>query len=59
MREGEDYRVKVMLRHLSWERAKGELRGMLHTYWGERSDYEKARELIEAFISEMESRAVI
>ena len=55
----EDYRVRLTLRHMNWERTKGELYGILHTYWNERGDYEKIKELIETFISDVEGSAVI
>ena len=55
----EDFRVRLTLRHIARERTKGELRGILHTYWNEHGDYEKIKELIETFISDVEGSAVV
>jgi len=40
------------LRHMAWERAKGELRSMLHTYyWGGASgNYKEMNRMIDNFI---------
>lgn len=53
MSEGED-KVLSSMRGMAWERAKGELKSMLQTYWG---DHEKFSELdgkISSFIADVE-----
>ena len=56
--------VRTALRYMAWERAKGELRSMLQTYWpgdggqyppsGVSLEYLAAQEAIEAFIKDFE-----
>ena len=40
---------------MAWERAKGELRSMLTTYWGEPEAFKKLELKIEDFIIDVES----
>ena len=49
-----DDRILQALRLTAWERAKGELHSLLHTYWDEDEEYEKAEVLISRFVSRME-----
>jgi len=46
----------LTMRAMAWERAKGELRAYLQTYWSgnEEATYEKADAKIEAFIEDFE-----
>jgi len=46
----------LTMRAMAWERAKGELRAYLQTYWSgnEEAAYEKADAKIEAFIEDFE-----
>jgi hypothetical protein len=45
--------IKQMLRSQAWERAKGELRSMLDTYYSETEDFTWAQDKIEEFITDM------
>jgi hypothetical protein len=51
------------MRLMAWERAKGELRGLLHTYWPDYSsgnetnndqEFRQINEMIEKFISQVD-----
>jgi len=61
-----DTRVIQTLRHMAWERAKGELQSILHSYFCEwTSDnqeidcgYRGALKLIEEFITEFEGECL-
>lgn len=55
--------IATLLRHMAWDRAKGELRSMLHSFWpdydpssGKRLDtgYEEMEANIEKFIKDFE-----
>jgi hypothetical protein len=46
--------LKRILRSQAWERAKGELRSILTTYYGEFEEYSRDNDIIEKFIKEME-----
>jgi hypothetical protein len=54
--------IAISLQHMAWERAKGELRSMLHTFWpeydsgGEKLDngFDRMERDVENFISEFE-----
>ena len=58
--------IATSLRHMAWERAKGELRSMLHTFWqeydrgGEKLDsgFDRMERGVENFISEFEGEHV-
>jgi|GEM_PF-2734766 len=60
MPERESYEIHA-LRCMAWERAKGELRSMYHTYWSEdRADhrYEDFRSQVDIFIKEVEDNGL-
>lgn len=42
------------MRHMAWERAKGELRAMLHTFWSDGPQYNELKEAINDFIVQVE-----
>lgn len=42
------------LRVMAWERAKGELRGVLNSYWGN-DNYEAMQKAVDEFIEKVES----
>ena len=45
----------ITLRYMAWERAKGELQSLLHTYWDDNYIHlEKVEKLIEKFIGDFE-----
>lgn len=48
------------MRHMAWERAKGELRSMLHTFWEHKdeSSYEELKDAIESFIKRVEDEGL-
>ena len=47
-------RVIRNLRHMAWERSKGELRSMLHTFWDDTDSYRDLKAAIEQLIKEVE-----
>jgi hypothetical protein len=47
-------RVLRNLRHMAWERAKGELRSMTHTYWDDREKFVTLKRKMEEFIADVE-----
>ena len=47
-------KVLRTMRYQAWERAKGELRSMLHTYWGEEGRYEAFKKKMSDFIEDVE-----
>ena len=49
-----DKRNRTVLRLMAWERAKGELRSMLHTFYDEQEEFEVHRSKINDFISAIE-----
>jgi acyl-coenzyme A synthetase/AMP-(fatty) acid ligase len=46
------------LRHMAWERAKGELRSMLHTFWNDHDRYEELMNEVEGMIHTVEHRGL-
>jgi len=55
-KQAED-RILSSLRLMAWHRAKGELFGLLHTYWpddGRMGSWEKSHQIIRRFIKDME-----
>lgn len=46
------------LRHMAWERAKGELRSMLHTFWNDAEQHEGLSAATSAFIKEVEDNGL-
>jgi hypothetical protein len=50
----ESYEIRTM-RNMAWERAKGELRSILHTYWRNEESFEKYKEHMERFVSQIEN----
>ena len=51
-----DPNLAAVLRAMAWERAKAELRSILHTYYEDMTDFNAASEAIEGFIGENEGR---
>ena len=47
-------RIIRNLRHMAWERAKGELRSMIHTFWDNDPQFLTLNEYIEKFIKNIE-----
>ena len=50
--------IEQMLRTQAWERAKGELQSMLHTFYDSGGRFEKLNEVIANFIAEVEDNAL-
>ena len=50
-----DKNDRRILRMMAWERAKGELKSMLHTFYDEEVDYAVLESTIDAFIDDVES----
>ena len=46
------------MRSMAWERAKGELMAMEHTYYGEQAKYDKLTQAIELFVSTVEDEGL-
>ena len=46
------------MRHMAWERAKGELRSMLHTFWDDNPNNEQLAEQIDNFIEQVEEEGL-
>ncbi len=53
----EESREIRALRSMAWERAKGELESMYHTYW-ESPNYSAFVKLVEEFISKIEDEGL-
>jgi hypothetical protein len=50
-----DNRILISLRNMAWERAKGELKSILETYWGNEDDqFDKINDKINNFIKDVE-----
>ncbi|MDB4461362.1 hypothetical protein N9043_00265 [bacterium] len=47
-------RLLQTLRHMAWERAKGELLSMLDTYYDDKLTYDEVQDLINTFIEQFE-----
>ena len=55
----DDGRIIRNLRHMAWERAKGELRSMTHTFWQEEdSNYNDLTAEISRFILHIEDHGL-
>lgn len=50
---------RQILRGMAWERAKGEMKSILHTYYQEYPKYKTFREEMETFIETIESEGCI
>lgn len=56
--EGESKEIRSM-RYMAWERAKGEMRSMLATFWGSNnSSHDKLDEAMKEFIAKIESEGL-
>ena len=42
----------------SWERAKGQLEAVLHTYWDGHSNFDKMNNEVKTFIESIEARGL-
>jgi len=42
------------LRSMAWERAKGELQSMTHTFWGSNVNFEPFKKILDKFIKDIE-----
>lgn len=47
-------RIIRNMRHMAWERAKGEMQAMLHTYWNDDERYKQIEKEIADFIKLIE-----
>ncbi|MFA7219417.1 MAG: hypothetical protein WC119_02855 [Synergistaceae bacterium] len=54
----EDSRIIRNLRHMAWERSKGELRSMLHTLWDEELKHNDLKLIINEFIKKVEDNGL-
>lgn len=46
------------MRHMAWERAKGELRSMLHTYWDADERHDQIEKEMSDFIESVEQNGL-
>lgn len=46
------------MRHMAWERAKGELRSMLHTFWDGEDNFKSLDSEIKKFIKTVEDQGL-
>lgn len=53
----EDKTIRT-LRTQAWERAKGEMNSMLHTFWNENEQCEALQSAIDEFIEKVEENAL-
>lgn len=61
---GPDGRVIKTIRYTKWEHVKGELQGILHTYWegaelNVNEKHKRAKKLFEEFIKNVDDNGVI
>ena len=49
-----DNLTAIFLRAMAWERAKGELRSMLHTHINDKDKFDTLSDTIEDFINDVE-----
>lgn len=47
------------MRAMAWERAKGELRSTLHTYWGNDEGFVEMAKKVDAFIKDVEGEGLV
>ena len=50
-----------LARNMAWERAKGELKSMLHTFWGDTAiegQYDKFDAKLEEFVTDIEDNGL-
>jgi hypothetical protein len=57
MSDGEDRIIRAM-RHMAWERAKGELRSMLHTHYHSFGEFQILQREINDFIQKVEDEGI-
>lgn len=53
-----DSRELRVLRMMAWERAKGELRSMLNTYWDDHDRFTAMNEVMTEFVKHVEDNAL-
>ena len=54
----EDTVLRTM-RQIAWERAKGEMNAMMHTFWGsENSNYDELQNEVDRFVEKIESEGL-
>ena len=54
----DNFPVKRILRHMAWERAKGELQSILATFIGEMDQFEALDKSIREFIEHVEGEGL-
>lgn len=50
--------ILASMRTMAWERAKGELRSMLETYYGDMDRFQAMEKALEDFIKDVEDNAL-
>ena len=50
----DESRIIKNMRHMAWERAKGEMNSMLHTFWGDGEAHDKLDSAISGFVEKIE-----
>lgn len=51
--------ILIAMRVMAWERAKGELLSILHTYFGGHPKFDAADEAINTFIKQIENNGIV
>ena len=51
--------LQQMLRAQAWERAKGELKSMTHTFYNQKKEFEPLNNAIQKFIKKIEFEGLI
>ncbi len=54
----DDDKFSQTLRQMAWERAKGELQSILHTYWLDEDGFAAANKAISEFIENVEDNGI-
>ena len=53
-----DFPINRLLRAMSWQRAKGELRAMLETFYNEQDQFVKLNKVLQKFFKDVEDNGL-
>ena len=51
-----DDRMTRMIRYMTWEKIRGMLKALMHTFWEDDRSYDKVNPLVEEFIKKMDAQ---
>lgn len=54
----DDSRLLRTMRYMEWEKIKGQLSSMLHTYWGDEKKFEEASKHVNRFIKRIDDYGI-